>query len=132
MVYMCNAHALQLAMQDTDAEKLSGWREKVHYKPANCTRHGPGTVLNGSVLGVCTACSSMHPTQVRCDVCTELNCLCANALLRCMHLCMLQALSFIKHAETLEGRVLVHCVAGCSRSAAIVLLHLMAAHGKQT
>jgi protein-tyrosine phosphatase len=49
-----------------------------------------------------------------------------------MNFCMLQALSFIKHAETLEGRVLVHCVAGCSRSAAVVLLHLMAAHGKRT
>jgi protein-tyrosine phosphatase len=43
----------------------------------------------------------------------------------------LQALTFVKHAESLDGRVLVHCVAGCSRSAAIVLLHLMAAHGKQ-
>jgi hypothetical protein len=29
MVLAFNALALQLAMQDTDAEKLSGWREKV-------------------------------------------------------------------------------------------------------
>lgn len=35
---------------------------------------------------------------------------------------------FLAHVEELGGRALVHCVAGCSRSVSIVILHLMAHH----
>lgn len=40
-----------------------------------------------------------------------------------------QALHFLKHVEAVGGRVLVHCIAGVSRSVSIVVLHLMANHG---
>lgn len=35
---------------------------------------------------------------------------------------------FLSRVEELGGKVLVHCVAGCSRSVSIVILHLMAHH----
>jgi protein-tyrosine phosphatase len=38
------------------------------------------------------------------------------------------ASAFIRRAESHGGRVLVHCVAGASRSVAYVLMHLMAVH----
>lgn len=37
--------------------------------------------------------------------------------------------SFIRRAEKLNGRVMVHCVAGVSRSVTLVIMHLMAVHG---
>lgn len=40
-----------------------------------------------------------------------------------------KALDFLQRVETLGGRVLVHCVAGVSRSVTIVLMHLMERHG---
>ncbi|CAN0395569.1 unnamed protein product, partial [Phaeothamnion confervicola] len=39
------------------------------------------------------------------------------------------AVGFLRHVEALGGRALVHCVAGCSRSVSLVLMHLMEAHG---
>lgn len=38
------------------------------------------------------------------------------------------AASFIQHVENRNGRVLVHCIAGVSRSVTIVLMYLMAIH----
>ncbi|CAM9469652.1 unnamed protein product, partial [Sphacelaria rigidula] len=38
------------------------------------------------------------------------------------------ALRFLTHVEKCGGRALVHCVAGCSRSVSMVLLHLMETH----
>mmetsp|Transcript_29387 Transcript_29387/g.50723 ORF Transcript_29387/g.50723 Transcript_29387/m.50723 type:complete len:166 (+) Transcript_29387:41-538(+) len=40
-----------------------------------------------------------------------------------------KASKFIQHIEEVGGRVLVHCVAGCSRSVCLVLMHLMVHHG---
>jgi len=40
-----------------------------------------------------------------------------------------KASKFIQHIEEKGGRVLVHCVAGCSRSVCLVLMHLMVHHG---
>eukprot|EP00752_Nemacystus_decipiens_P012738 g11282.t1 len=37
--------------------------------------------------------------------------------------------SFLRRVEECGGRALVHCIAGCSRSVSIVLLHLMESHG---
>jgi len=39
------------------------------------------------------------------------------------------ASGFIQRVEKLRGRVLVHCIAGVSRSVCFVLMHLMRAHG---
>ena len=36
--------------------------------------------------------------------------------------------SFIKHVEKLNGRVMVHCIAGVSRSVTLVIMHLMYIH----
>ncbi|CAM9859875.1 unnamed protein product, partial [Scytosiphon promiscuus] len=36
--------------------------------------------------------------------------------------------SFLRQVEGCGGRALVHCIAGCSRSVSIVLLHLMETH----
>ena len=36
---------------------------------------------------------------------------------------------FLANVEAKGGRALVHCVAGCSRSVTIVLMHLMGHHG---
>jgi len=38
------------------------------------------------------------------------------------------ACSFIRHVERVKGRVMVHCIAGVSRSVTLVMMHLMAAH----
>lgn len=38
------------------------------------------------------------------------------------------AISFIKHVESIGGRVLVHCIAGVSRSVSMILAHLMSHH----
>ncbi|CAN0024558.1 unnamed protein product, partial [Ectocarpus sp. 12 AP-2014] len=37
-------------------------------------------------------------------------------------------ISFLRQVEDCGGRALVHCIAGCSRSVSIVLLHLMEGH----
>jgi protein-tyrosine phosphatase len=39
-----------------------------------------------------------------------------------------EATAFLRHVEEVKGRVLIHCVAGVSRSVSFVLLHLMATH----
>mmetsp|Transcript_3175 Transcript_3175/g.4915 ORF Transcript_3175/g.4915 Transcript_3175/m.4915 type:complete len:307 (-) Transcript_3175:328-1248(-) len=39
-----------------------------------------------------------------------------------------ESVAFIRRVEQLNGRVLVHCVSGVSRSVAIVLLHLMSTY----
>lgn len=36
---------------------------------------------------------------------------------------------FLQHVEEVGGRALVHCVAGASRSATVILMHLMGHHG---
>jgi hypothetical protein len=36
--------------------------------------------------------------------------------------------SFLSHVENVHGRVFVHCLAGVSRSASVVLLHLLLRH----
>ena len=36
--------------------------------------------------------------------------------------------SFLGHVESVKGRVLVHCIAGVSRSVSAVLMHLMPRH----
>jgi protein-tyrosine phosphatase len=38
------------------------------------------------------------------------------------------ALDFIKHVESVNGRVLVHCISGVSRSTTVVVMHLMRMH----
>ncbi|KAG5191040.1 protein-tyrosine phosphatase-like protein [Tribonema minus] len=38
-----------------------------------------------------------------------------------------QTAAFMRNVEGIGGRVLVHCVAGCSRSVSVVITHLMAA-----
>mmetsp|Transcript_22307 Transcript_22307/g.29175 ORF Transcript_22307/g.29175 Transcript_22307/m.29175 type:complete len:314 (+) Transcript_22307:221-1162(+) len=38
------------------------------------------------------------------------------------------AIGFLQHVEKLNGRVLVHCIAGVSRSVSLVIMHLMATH----
>ena len=38
------------------------------------------------------------------------------------------ACSFLRHVERLRGRVMVHCIAGVSRSVTLVLMYLMACH----
>jgi protein-tyrosine phosphatase len=38
------------------------------------------------------------------------------------------ASAFIRRAESHGGRILVHCVAGASRSVAYVLMHLISVH----
>lgn len=40
-----------------------------------------------------------------------------------------KASKFLANVEAKGGRALVHCVAGCSRSVTIVLMHLMGHHG---
>mmetsp|Transcript_39444 Transcript_39444/g.64635 ORF Transcript_39444/g.64635 Transcript_39444/m.64635 type:complete len:316 (+) Transcript_39444:121-1068(+) len=39
-----------------------------------------------------------------------------------------KAVGFIQHVERLGGRVLVHCIAGVSRSVSLVIMHLMNSH----
>lgn len=36
--------------------------------------------------------------------------------------------SFLSHVERVQGRVLVHCLAGVSRSVSVILMHLMVRH----
>jgi protein-tyrosine phosphatase len=36
--------------------------------------------------------------------------------------------SFLSHVENVKGRVLVHCLAGVSRSVSVLLLHLIVRH----
>lgn len=44
---------------------------------------------------------------------------------------MPQAYDFIKRVESLQGRVLVHCISGVSRSTTVILMYLMQAHKMQ-
>ena len=44
---------------------------------------------------------------------------------------MPQAYEFIRRVETLNGRVLVHCISGVSRSTTVILMYLMQAHKMQ-
>ncbi|CAN0417521.1 unnamed protein product [Discosporangium mesarthrocarpum] len=39
-----------------------------------------------------------------------------------------KAVDFLGRVENCQGRVLVHCTSGCSRSVAAVLMHLMENH----
>jgi len=39
-----------------------------------------------------------------------------------------RVVSFLTHVERVKGRVLVHCLAGVSRSVSVILMHLMVRH----
>lgn len=39
-----------------------------------------------------------------------------------------RVVSFLSHVERMKGRVLVHCLAGVSRSVSVILMHLMVRH----
>ena len=41
---------------------------------------------------------------------------------------MEKASDFIKHVEDIDGRVLIHCVSGVSRSVTVAILHLIMEH----